>query len=200
MPTRDDPPAPKVNLVTKSGTNKWHASASEFYRSRGFTANDWFNNHTTDVNGNSAPVPRTPLQRNTFGVGIGGPIIKNKVFFFYSYEGRRDASSLSQTQVVPLSNLGQGLINYTYCADANSNSILQNTVDASSIFTTGLNPAALSALAQAAQQFPTNDTSQGDGLNTGGFRCSDSNKAQFACCEVRLQSHKQSDWPSFAST
>ena len=38
----------QVNLVTKSGTNNWHGAAFEFYRSRGFTANDWFNNHATD--------------------------------------------------------------------------------------------------------------------------------------------------------
>jgi len=172
----------QVNLVTKSGTNNWHGKASEFYRSRGFTANNWFNNHAVDANGNSAPVPRTPLQRNTFGGGIGGPIVKNKVFVFYSYEGRRDASAQSQTQIVPLANLGQGILNYTYCTDSACSSIAQASVDATSIFATGLNPAALSALAQAAQQFPANDTSQGDGLNTGGFRFN-------APTPVKLNSH-----------
>src|SRR5439155_4798184 len=51
----------QVNLVTKSGTNNWHGAGFEFYRSRGFTANDWFNNHA------SPQVPRTPLVRHTYG-------------------------------------------------------------------------------------------------------------------------------------
>src|SRR5882762_7136263 len=77
----------QVNLVTKSGTNDWHGAAYELYRGTPFEANDWFSN--------AAGVPRTPLVRNTFGGGLGGPIVKNKLFFFYSYEGRRDATSTS---------------------------------------------------------------------------------------------------------
>src|SRR5260370_59905 len=50
----------QINLVTKAGTNNWHGAGFEFYRSRGFTANDWFNNHA------DPQVPRTPLVRNTF--------------------------------------------------------------------------------------------------------------------------------------
>src|SRR6266446_9196996 len=62
----------QVNLITKTGTNNWHGAGFEVYRSRGFTANDWFNNHA------DPQVPRTPLVRHTYGGGIGGPIIKNK--------------------------------------------------------------------------------------------------------------------------
>src|SRR5207245_5949707 len=96
----------QVNLITKTGSNNWHGAASEFYRSRGFTANDWFNNHATPQ------VPRSPLQRNTFEGALGGPIIKNKAFFFYDYAGRRDASSQTVSRTVPLATLGQGIINY----------------------------------------------------------------------------------------
>ena len=71
----------QVNLITKAGTNKWHGGGAEYYRSRGFTANDWFNNHADPI------VPRTPLVRNTFGGNFGGPIVKDKAFFFYAYEG-----------------------------------------------------------------------------------------------------------------
>src|SRR5438067_1611035 len=102
---------PQINIVTKSGSNAWHGAASEFYRSRGFTANDWFNNHSTPV------VARPPLQRNTFEGAIGGPVIKNKAFFFYDYAGRRDASSQSESRTVPLPSLGQGTIYYLYCVD-----------------------------------------------------------------------------------
>jgi hypothetical protein len=65
----------QVSLNTKSGTNSWHGAAFEFYRSRGFTANDWFNNFA------DPKVDRTPLVRNTFGGAFGGPIVKNKAFF-----------------------------------------------------------------------------------------------------------------------
>jgi len=102
----------QVNLMTKAGTNNWHGAASEFYRSTGFTANNWFNNHDTPQ------VPRPALIRNTFEGAVGGPIIKKKAFFFYDYGGRHDASGASQVQVVPLPSLGQGIINYSYCTDS----------------------------------------------------------------------------------
>jgi hypothetical protein len=161
----------QVNLQTKSGTNSWHGSAIEFYRSRGFTANDWFNNHATPPFG---PVARPPLQRNTFGAGLGGPIVKNKIFFFYDFEGRRDAAATPETRVVPLANLGQGAINYTYCVDVDCTSTalaqlnLAQLQDAYSI--AGINPLAMQALNDAATKYPANDLSQGDGLNTLGFR------------------------------
>jgi hypothetical protein len=177
----------QINLATKSGSNTLHGAGFEFYRSRGFTANDWFNNHATDANGNWSPVPRPPLQRNTYGGAIGGPIVKNKVFFFYSYEGRRDASSTPQTEVVPLASLGQGILNYTYCTDPSCSTTAVGSLSnaqsqAAYAATLGLNPAALAALADAAAKFPANDTSQGDGLNTGGFRFN-------APTPVKLNSH-----------
>jgi hypothetical protein len=177
----------QVNLVTKSGTNNWHGAGFETYRSRGFTANDWFNNHATDANGNWAPVPRPELIRHTYGGGIGGPIVKNRAFFFYSYEGRHDAAAQAVTRVVPLSNLGQGIIRYTYCTDPSCNTTAVASLDnaqsqAAFSDTNGLNPAALAALADAAAKYPANDTSQGDGLNTGGFRFN-------APAPVKLNSH-----------
>src|SRR5262249_45968103 len=71
--------AAQVNLVTKSGTNHFHGAAFEQNRSTGFTSNDFFNNRTG--------LPRPLLIRNVFGGAIGGPIKKDKLFFFYSYEG-----------------------------------------------------------------------------------------------------------------
>ena len=158
----------QVNLITKAGTNNFHGAAFEFYRSRGFTANDWFNNLAVPK------VERTPLVRNTFGGAFGGPIVKNKAFFFYSYEGRHDASGQSVSRLVPLANLGQGIINYAYCADPGCNSVQENQLTLAQnqqVFAeAGINQAAVDALNQAATKYPSNDSSQGDGLNTGGFR------------------------------
>jgi hypothetical protein len=70
-----------VNVITRSGTNKFHGSLYEFLRNTVFDANDWFNKQS----GGSRPVHR----ENDFGGTIGGPIIKNKTFFFFDYEGGR---------------------------------------------------------------------------------------------------------------
>src|SRR5258705_12084928 len=79
----------QVNLLTKSGSNSLHGAAFEFYRGTPFEANNWFSN--------ASGVPRTPLVRNTFGGALGGPIVNDKLFFFYSYEGRRDATAVDVT-------------------------------------------------------------------------------------------------------
>ncbi|HEY7353720.1 MAG TPA: TonB-dependent receptor [Terriglobales bacterium] len=158
----------QINIVTKSGTNGFHGAASEFYRSRGFTANDWFNNHATPE------VPRPPLQRNTFEAAVGGPVVKNKLFFFYDFAGRRDASSQSESRTVPLSTLAQGTITYLYCVNASCSNTQKNSLPISDVqqvyADTGLNPAALAALQAAAAKYPNNDSTTGDQLNTGGFR------------------------------
>jgi hypothetical protein len=66
-----------INVVTKSGTNKWHGSMFEFFRNSGLNAKGYFD-------------PYTPaLIQNQFGGTFGGPIKKDKTFFFFSYEGRR---------------------------------------------------------------------------------------------------------------
>jgi hypothetical protein len=158
--------AAQINLVSKTGTNNWHGALFEFYRGTEFAANNWFNNKS------HVPVP--PLVRNTFGGALGGPIKKDKLFFFYSYEGMRLATATPVTRVVPLASLGQGIIKYSYCANAgctsSATSSLNLAQNQSAYSATGINSAALSALAAAAAKFPANDTSVGDGLNTGGFR------------------------------
>jgi hypothetical protein len=168
----------QVNLVTKTGTNSLHGSAFEFYRGTPFEANDWFSN--------SAGVPRTPLIRNTFGGALGGPIVKDKLFFFYSFEARRDATATGVTEVVPLQSLGQGTINYSYCTDsACDNPALAslNLAQNQQAFSdAGINQTALDALAAAAAKYPANDNSAGDGLNTGGFRFN-------SPTPIRLNSH-----------
>src|SRR5258708_16677064 len=168
----------QVNLVTKSGSNSWHGAAFEFYRGTLFEANDWFSN--------ASGTPRTPLVRNTFGGAFGGPILKNKLFFFYSYEGRRDATAKGVTRTVPLPSLGKGIINYTYCTDAACNSTPQASLNLAqnqaAFSATGINSAALAALTAAAAKYPANDTTIGDQLNTGGFRFN-------APTPIRLNSH-----------
>ena len=72
-----------VNYVTKSGTNSVHGNAEYFWNGRTMNANDWFNNNTTPV------TPRPFDNANQWAASIGGPIVKNKTFFFADTEGLR---------------------------------------------------------------------------------------------------------------
>ena len=150
---------PQVTLVTKSGTNTLHGSAYEFLRNTLTSANTFFNN--------AAGVPRQKLNRNVFGVSLGGPIKKNRLFFFTNYEGRRDVSAGGAVRTVPNADFRQGLFKYVR-KDGSIGTLtpadIKNTVDPLHI---GEDPAVLTYL----QQFPMpNDNTVGDGLNTAGFR------------------------------
>jgi hypothetical protein len=72
-----------VTVVTKSGTNDWHGSLYDFYRDTALNANVW--NNTTGF--------KPPVHRNQYGATVGGPIRKDKDFFFFSYQGLRQISS-----------------------------------------------------------------------------------------------------------
>ncbi|HWZ98736.1 MAG TPA: TonB-dependent receptor [Candidatus Dormibacteraeota bacterium] len=76
-----------INVVTRSGTNQFHGSTYEFFRNSVMDANSWFNN------ANNQPIPA--LKRNNFGGTIGGPIKKDKTFFFFDYEGTRETTAAS---------------------------------------------------------------------------------------------------------
>jgi len=168
----------QVSLVTRSGTNQFHGSLYEFHRNTVTTANDFFNN--------KAGVERPKLIRNIFGGSLGGPVKKDRAFFFFNYEGMREATGTSAVRVVPLAHLGQGLIRYeTTSAEGAPCATAQNpgrrcfTLTPAEInagylaangVTPGVNQAAIAYLADKARRYPANDTTVGDGLNTGGFR------------------------------
>jgi hypothetical protein len=78
-----------VEVVTKSGSNSFHGAAWEFLRNTALDANSFF--------GNQAGLPRAVMRQNQFGADVGGPIIKNHLFFFGSYQGTRQANGLSSS-------------------------------------------------------------------------------------------------------
>jgi hypothetical protein len=84
----------QFELVTRSGTNQFHGAAVEYHRDTDLEANNWFNDN--------AGVGRPPLIRNQFGGNFGGPIKRDKMFFFFDYDGRRDTLSNLVDQTVPL--------------------------------------------------------------------------------------------------
>src|SRR5579859_7603180 len=71
-----------INVVTKSGTNDFHGAAFEFFRDRGLNANDPINI--------SRRLPRSPYHFNQFGGDLGGPVVRDKLFFFFDYDGQRN--------------------------------------------------------------------------------------------------------------
>ena len=100
----------QVALVTKSGTNNFHGSLYEFNRNRLGEANDYFIKSAEATDG----LPNTALQlvRNVFGADVGGPIKKDRLFFFLNYEGHRVAQQDSAVREVPTASLRDGVIMY----------------------------------------------------------------------------------------
>jgi hypothetical protein len=100
----------QVSLVTKSGTNKFHGSLYEYNRPSNMVANDWFikNQQLSD----GEPNRPTKYIVNTFGGSIGGPIIKDKLFFFYNYEGQRLATNKTVTATTPSATFLAGQVGY----------------------------------------------------------------------------------------
>lgn len=156
----------QVSIVTKSGTNAFHGSLYEFHRNTVTTANDWFNN-ALGRNAQGQEVAKRPkLIRNLFGGALGGRVIKDRVFFFFNYEGRRDAAELSVLRNVPTASLRQGNVIYRNLAGGLTT---LTPADIARIYpaTGGVNQAALQILQGA--PLP-NDFTIGDGLNRAGFR------------------------------
>jgi hypothetical protein len=91
-------------ITTKSGSNTWHGTAFEYNRTAATEADSFFSN--------LSGIPRTALERNQFGGNVGGPAWKNKLFFFFEYDGRRDNSSAVATDTVPFPHVELGQLAY----------------------------------------------------------------------------------------
>src|SRR5215470_4236829 len=113
----------QVNLVTKSGTNTIHGSLYEYHRPTIGVANDWFNKQAQMKNG----LPNVPqhILRNTFGGTVGGPIKKDRAFFFLAYEGQRTADQEQVSRIVPSASMRNGQLKYL-CDASDPNCVLGN--------------------------------------------------------------------------
>jgi hypothetical protein len=100
----------QVNLVTRTGTNAWHGTLYEYHRPTFTAANDPFNKQAQIKSG----LPNIPgkVLRNTFGGTVGGPIKKDRAFFFLAYEGDRLRESLQTTRTIPSDELRAGIVRY----------------------------------------------------------------------------------------
>ena len=86
-----------INVATKNGTNEFHGGAYMYYRSQRFAARNFFD------------AEKQPLQRKQFGGSIGGPIFKDRAFFFFNYEGDRSLSSTTENRIVPSAQARLGI-------------------------------------------------------------------------------------------
>lgn len=150
----------QIALVTKSGTNALHGSLYEFHRNTVTTANSFLNNAA------QPGVPRPKLIRNTFGASVGGPMQRNRLFYFFNYEGRRDAKESTVERTVPSEALRNGIVQY----ERTTGGIARLTPDdIRRIDPLGIGPSA--RVLEVFKSYPLPNTlSSGDGLNTAGFR------------------------------
>jgi hypothetical protein len=109
----------QVVLVTKSGSNSFHGSLFAYERPTFTTANDWFIKSSQISSGQ----PNEPVRvlRHTFGASIGGPLKKDRLFFFASYEGERRREDTVVTRTVPSDNLRNGIVSYLCDAGSDPN-------------------------------------------------------------------------------
>lgn len=115
----------QVSLVTKSGTNSFHGSLYEYNRNNVGEANDWFNKAAQISTGQPNKAPQ--LIRNTFGATIGGPIEKDRLFFFLAYEGQRTRETTQVTRVIPSEAFRQGILQYLCTGGGVDPSCVPNT-------------------------------------------------------------------------
>src|SRR5580704_10346525 len=173
-----------VSMIVRSGTNKFHGSATDGLRNTDLDAKTFWNNF------NQPYLPRQILIRNQFAARIGGPIRKNKTFFFFLYDGNRQRTSATATNTVLTADARQGeyrffpgAINSNYSATSNPVVTSNGTPVAPSTATGALQTVSLfgrdpnrpsadtSGLVQkilSETPLPNNFTI-GDGLNTAGY-------------------------------
>jgi hypothetical protein len=196
----------QVSLVTKSGTNAFHGSAYEYNRNTIFSANDPFLKNSQLTSGQSNTAPK--LLRNVFGVTVDGPIMKNRLFFFANYEGRRDAEGSSTLRNVPgaslragdlvyeCQTLSDGSLDTTTCPGGTVNGVSGVQPGYYALGPTqikGMDPEGIGvnqAVLNLLNQYPAaNDFTAGDGSNTFGFRFSPNVDRSFNTYITRLDYH-----------
>ncbi len=163
--TRGRSSGAQISLITKAGSNDFRGNLFYYHRNDYFNANDWYNNATG--------TPREALKRHLFGGSLGGPIVKDKLFFFYNYEGMRESKSVGVTSLVPLATLGQGIMQVYDSSGVLrqiNTSQINGMVDPNGVPVVDVNPNVVQLFAAAAARYPANSTLVGDGINTGGYR------------------------------
>jgi hypothetical protein len=158
----------QVALVGRHGSNAFHGAAWEFLQNDNLNANSW-----TD---NRAGVPRAEQKDNRFGARLGGPIWRDRTFFFGMFEGREFQRAFDVARIVPTDSLRQGILRFQDAAGNIGSYNLANSTLCGPAKNLRCDPRGLglspSVKALWSLLPPGNDSSLGDGLNTIGYRSS----------------------------
>lgn len=169
----------QVNLVTKRGTNQLHGSLYWYHQNDNLNANRW--------DSNRLGIRKPELKDNRFGTSLGGPILRNRLFLFGNYEGRRFPRANLVTRLVPSEELKRGILRFR---DA-TGTIREYNVRQFDPRGIGLSPV-VSAL--WAKLPAGNDPGRGDGLNTLGFTAPGDNSIRMDFGVARMDYHLGSSW------
>lgn len=149
--------ATETAFSTPSGTNLMHGEGLWYNRNNFFSANDWFNNQ--------AGVALPFLNQNQFGLTVGGPIVKDKLFFYFNYEAVRTHAQSPADATILTANAAAGIFSYR---DSSGNLHEVNILALRNL--KGVDPTMAKLLAQAPPASMINNNLVGDGLNTAGYR------------------------------
>ena len=115
----------QVKFVTKSGSNRWTGTAYEYLRNDHLNANTWFNNRDLAPDPETGKAPKPYLRSYQQGIAQGGPIVKNKAFFFFNYEEQRSPASVTNQRVALTPDAAGGLFSYNTALGVRSVNLLQ---------------------------------------------------------------------------
>ncbi len=170
----------QVSLITKKGTNKFHGAAYEYYRPTNTVSNSWFLKNS-QLSGGESNIPAKYL-RNIFGGSFGGPLLKDKLFFFGNYEGLRQAIDDINSATVPTASFLAGNLQYV---DVNGNTQTLNSAQIAKLdsgcttstfqgstvcpWGAGVNPNVIGPSGYLSSEPAATGSASGDGLNSGSI-------------------------------
>jgi Carboxypeptidase regulatory-like domain len=187
----------QVATMTKSGTNSWHGEGYQFNNNDAFNANSWTNN--------LGAIAKPHEVDNRFGGNLGGRILRDKVWFFAGYEGRRFYENATGSRIVPLPSLASGNLTFTDASGVNRTYDLATATTCGPSGTAACDPRGIGispAIAAQMKLYPAatpgpGGATCGDGLNTACYLFSAPTPFLEDIGVVRLDYAISSKWTSF---
>lgn len=190
-----------ISIVSPKGTNAWHGQGFLYYFSNKWAANPWFNN--------AFGIPNSALNQDQYGGQVGGPIIKNKLFVYGSFEELKDqAQSLQNATIFTSAAAASGTFQYQPTnAPGTLATVNLLTIENANASRTGnqvapvftIDPAVAALIARIPSNATVNNNQVGDGINTAGFAFNSRNNATLKNTGARID-YTPTDHQSFSAT